>query len=103
MRQPARCRVDLDPASASEHWRHEPAADAAFDWDPADPRVEELADAMVRYIERRYEQEVTLKWDVDDPTVVALLTAHFGDASSPALERLNELTESNRASHQPEP
>ncbi len=67
--------------------------DEAVDWDPADPRLEEFADAMVRYLEQRYEEDVTLKWDLDDPTVVALLKSHFGNASSPTLERLNELTE----------
>jgi Tn3 transposase DDE domain len=34
---------------------------------------------------------------IDDPTVVALLTAHFSDDSSPSLERLNELTEGKLA------
>jgi hypothetical protein len=48
---------------------------------------------MVRYIERRYQGQVTLKWDIDDPAVTALLTSHFNTTSSPALERLNELTE----------
>lgn len=65
----------------------------AVDWDPADPRLEELADAIVRYREQRYEEEVALSWNLDDPTVVALLASHFDNASSPALDRLNELTE----------
>jgi ABC-2 type transport system ATP-binding protein len=46
-------------------------------------------------------KRLTLKWDLDDPTVVALLTSHFGSTSSPALERLNELAEEKRASHGP--
>jgi DNA-binding transcriptional MerR regulator len=76
--------------------------DDAADWDPDDPRVDDLADAMVRYIERQREQEITLKWDLDDPTVVALLSSHSGDTTSPAHERLNELTEQKRASHRSE-
>jgi hypothetical protein len=56
---------------------------------------------MMRYAEQRYEEGVTVTWDPDDPTVVALLTSHFANASSPALERLNELTEEKRASHGP--
>ncbi len=69
----------------------------AVDWDPADPRLEDLADAMVRYLGRRYEEEGTLNWNLDDPTVLALLDSHFGNASSPALERLKELTEEKHA------
>lgn len=67
--------------------------DQAVGWDPADPRLEELADRIVRYAEQRSDEDATLEWDLDDPTVVALLSLHFGEASSPALERLNELTE----------
>jgi len=87
-------RADLADSELQELYR---GFDQAVDWDPADPRLEELADAMVRYLEQRYEEKVTLKWDIDDPTVTALLTAHFNSASSPALERLNELAEQKRA------
>ena len=48
------------------------------------------------YLEQR-DEDATLKWDVDDPTVMALLASHFGSASSPTLERLYELTEEKRA------
>lgn len=71
--------------------------DQAREWDPADPRLEELADAIARYVVERYDEDVALKWDLDDPTVLALLASHFGNASSPALERLHKLTEDKRA------
>jgi len=55
----------------------------AVDWEPTDPRLEELADSMVRYLEQRCEEAVTPNRDLDDPTVAALLASHFGNASSP--------------------
>lgn len=66
--------------------------------------MEELADAILRYLERRYrKEEVTLSWDVDDPTVLALLTSHFSNASSPALDRLHELADEKQAVVRPAP
>lgn len=88
-------RADLADPEFQQLYR---GYEQAVDWDPADPRLEELADAMVRYLEQRYKEEVTLVWDLDDVTV-ALLASHFDHASSPALERLNELTQEKRASH----
>jgi DNA-binding transcriptional MerR regulator len=82
-------RADLADAEYRRLYR---GYDEAADWDPGDPRLDELADAMVRYIEQR-SPGATLKWDVDDPTAVALLTSHFDVRSSPALQRLTELTE----------
>jgi DNA-binding transcriptional MerR regulator len=62
----------------------------ALDWSPADPRLEALADAMVDYLGERSEPTGTTS---QDPTVTALLLSYLSDASSPALERLNELVE----------
>jgi DNA-binding transcriptional MerR regulator len=81
------------------------ACDEAFDWDPADPRLAELADEMVKWV---------LKWDaqrrlsgsppgqqVGDPVAVTLLTSQFA-ASSPAWRRLGELSQAQpRAGHRP--
>jgi len=64
--------------------------DEAFDWDPDDPRLEELADAMVRFVKKR-QTDVPPTAEMDDPTTVALLNAQTGYALSPSLERLNEL------------
>lgn len=70
----------------------------AVDWDPTDSRLEELADAILRFTEQRSGDEVARHQDLDDQTVIALLASHFGDVSSPALERLAALTEEQRAS-----
>jgi DNA-binding transcriptional MerR regulator len=73
----------------------------AADWDPADPRLEQLADAMASYVVRRYRNEDDIPdMKIDDPTVAALLSSHFGDTTSPALERLNELTKEKLQGHQ---
>lgn len=74
--------------------------DRAADWDPADPRLEELADSVVRYLTGRYPTFADLPDSrIEDPTVVALLTSHLGSAASPALERLKVLCEKRLESH----
>jgi DNA-binding transcriptional MerR regulator len=67
--------------------------DKAFDWDPADPRLEELAEALVQFATEQSvgEAELSAGGGIDDPTAHGLLAAHFTDVSSPAQERLNEL------------
>jgi hypothetical protein len=84
-------RADLaDP----EYQRLYRGYDEAVDWDAADPRLEKLADAIVRYLVNRYPSEDDVPdLKIDDPTVLGLLSSHFGNAWSPPLERLNELTE----------
>jgi DNA-binding transcriptional MerR regulator len=73
--------------------------DEAVDWDEDDPRVEELADAIVGYFDRSSKDVGTIRWDLDDdPTVAALLDSHFGSSSSRAQERLVELTEAKLTS-----
>jgi DNA-binding transcriptional MerR regulator len=84
----------VDPAFGQLYRGYE----QAVEWDPADPRLEELADALVRFTEQGSEEEGPDR-DLDDPTVIALLASHFGDVSSPALERVAELAEEKRASH----
>lgn len=90
-----RKRADLaDP----EYQRLYRGYDEAVDWDPADPRLEKLADAIVRYLVTRYPSEDEVpEPKIDDPTVVVLLSSHFINTSSPSLERLNELTEGKLA------
>jgi hypothetical protein len=90
----ARKRADFaDP----EYRRLYHRFDEAAGWDPADPRLEELADAMLRYVATHAEDDVILRWQLlDDPTVVALLSSHFDSEASPALERLYELIEEKR-------
>lgn len=67
--------------------------DEAFDWDPADPRLEDLAGAMVQFLTERSlgEAELATSGEIDDPTAHVLLSALYTDVSSPAQERLNEL------------
>jgi DNA-binding transcriptional MerR regulator len=71
--------------------------DQAVDWDPADPRLEELADAIARYGAQHSRANEAARRTLDDPTVRALLASQFDSAASPALERLNELTEGKLA------
>lgn len=61
--------------------------DEAYDWDPDDPRLEELADAATSWVSAGSEDE---SWAVDDPITVALVGSQQ-EASSPAWERLNAL------------
>jgi DNA-binding transcriptional MerR regulator len=67
--------------------------DEAFDWDPADPRLEELADAMVQFAAEQSlgEAELSASGGIDHPTAHGLLSAHYTEVSSPAQERLSEL------------
>lgn len=72
--------------------------DEAVDWDPADPRLEPLADDTVRYlVDRSRGEDDAADWRIEDPAVLALLSSYFGNASSPALDRLNELAEEKLA------
>jgi DNA-binding transcriptional MerR regulator len=71
------------------------ACDQAYDWDPADPRLGEVADAMVAFAARRPARErgVTL----DDPVAMDLLSSPPGGTSA-AWDRLLRLTsEKSRA------
>jgi DNA-binding transcriptional MerR regulator len=64
--------------------------DEAFEWDPSDPRLEELADAMVAYGRRQEQERSEPEWVMDDPLTVALVSAQPG-ISSPAWDRLDQL------------
>jgi DNA-binding transcriptional MerR regulator len=67
------------------------AVDRALDWDPADARLEDLADTMVALVEYRHvESEQLESPSDDDPPVAALLSSYF-DQRSPSWKRLNEL------------
>jgi DNA-binding transcriptional MerR regulator len=65
------------------------ACDQAFDWDPADPRLEEVADAMVALAARH--RPDTGRATLDDPVAVDLLSSP-PSGTSPAWERLLQLT-----------
>jgi DNA-binding transcriptional MerR regulator len=67
------------------------ACDQAFDWDPADPRLEEVADAMVAFAARHRPDPDPDRATLDDPVAVDLLSSPPG-GSSPAWERLLRLT-----------
>lgn len=64
------------------------ACDQAFDWDPADPRLEQLADDMLAF-QRQYQTEAGSA-DVADPVAVDLLASLPG-TDAPAWQRLNQL------------
>ena len=63
------------------------AVDQAFDWDPADPRLDDLADAMVAYAARYRPDQASGAELADDPVTVALLSAQ-PSVDSPAWQRL---------------
>jgi DNA-binding transcriptional MerR regulator len=65
--------------------------DQAFDWDPADPRLEEVADAMVAFAARHRPDPDSDRATLDDPVAVDLLSSPPG-GSSPAWEQLLRLT-----------
>lgn len=74
--------------------------DAANDWHPDDPRVEQLADAVVRYLKHRHSgREGSADFEIDDPAVIALMNSHFADDSSPAVKRVVELAEAKLEGH----
>ena len=71
------------------------AYDQSFDWEPTDPRLEELANAVVSLVEQRPEKtsqvQPTPKAEQDETAVaIALLSSDTGN-SSPAWDRLTEL------------
>jgi len=68
------------------------AWDQAFDWDPADPRLEQLADDLVALAQQYQDQHRDdPPVELDDPVAVALLSHPW--VSSPAWERLLQLCE----------
>jgi DNA-binding transcriptional MerR regulator len=69
------------------------ACDQAFDWDPADPRLADLADEMVKWDAQRRLNGPPPDYQPGNPVMVALMTSQFGD-SSPAWHRLGELSRS---------
>jgi DNA-binding transcriptional MerR regulator len=70
------------------------AYDQSFAWDPTDPRLEELANAVVSFVGHRPAKPVldpTPKSEHDETaTAIALLSSGIGN-SSPAWDRLSEL------------
>jgi DNA-binding transcriptional MerR regulator len=78
--------------------------DEAFEWDPADPRLEELAEAMVRFVTERSsgQADSPASEEIEDPTLLVLLSAHYTEVSSPAQERLNELCAEKLQAHGPQ-
>ena len=70
------------------------AYDQSFDWDPTDPRLDELAHAVVSFVGHRPAKpliEPAPKSEQDETAVaIALLSSDTGH-SSPAWDRLTEL------------
>ena len=66
------------------------ACDAAHDWDPDDPRLDDLAAVIAGWDARKHDPEVPESGDPADHLSVQLMTAHF-TAVSPAWRRLNDL------------
>ena len=73
------------------------ACDQVFGWDPDDPRVDELADAMVAYGTAHRPDHDQAGDRVDDPVALDLLSSQ-PSLASPAWDRLMQLTsEKSRA------
>jgi DNA-binding transcriptional MerR regulator len=66
------------------------ACDQAFDWDPADPRLDEVADAMVAFAARHRPDPD--RATLDDPVALDLLSSPPAGTSA-AWERLLRLTD----------
>jgi len=71
------------------------ACDQAFNWDPADPRLEEVADGMMAYA-ARHRADRPDGATLDDPVAMDLLSSQPG-GTSPAWERLLQLTRDRSA------
>lgn len=69
------------------------ACDQAFDWDPADPRLADLAEEMVEWDAQRRLDGSPRGDPPGDPVMVALMTSQFAGLS-PAWHRLGELSRS---------
>jgi len=75
-------------AMADPEFRHlYLACDEAFDWDPADPRLAELADEMVRWGAQRRPDGSQPGQEAGNPVAATLLTSHVATLS-PAWRRL---------------
>jgi DNA-binding transcriptional MerR regulator len=66
------------------------ACDQAFEWDPADPRLERLAGDMAAYAARIAGARKDWNLDSEDMVATSLLSAQ-AEVSSPGWRRLNEL------------
>jgi DNA-binding transcriptional MerR regulator len=66
------------------------ACDEAYDWDPDDPRLYDLAAVIADWTVRKRDPEVPGLGDAADNLSVQLMTAHVA-AFSPAWRRLNDL------------
>jgi DNA-binding transcriptional MerR regulator len=94
--QAAGLAKDKRSALADPEFRHlYLACDQAFDWDPADPRLEGVADDMVAYA-ARHRPDRPEGATLDDPVAVDLLSSQPG-GTSPAWERLLQLTRDRSA------
>jgi hypothetical protein len=69
------------------------ACDEAFDWEPADPRLVKLADAMVAWSAQHQPapEQSPPEWAAGGPPAVTLMSTYIV-RSSPAWRRLNELS-----------
>jgi DNA-binding transcriptional MerR regulator len=70
------------------------AYDQSFDWDPTDPRLEEIANAVVSFVGHRPAKPMVAPTPISeqDPAAaaIALLSSDIGN-SSPSWDRLTEL------------
>lgn len=76
------------------------AYDAAFEWSPADPRLEGLADRAGRWLAAKDSGSREGEPPYQDPTIIQLLATSVG-ASSPAWDRLREIAQEGMGSVSP--
>jgi DNA-binding transcriptional MerR regulator len=65
--------------------------DAAFDWSPDDPRLYTLADRTQRWLANRHSGSESAEGAILDPNIAQLVATSAGP-SSPAMDRLTEIT-----------
>ena len=70
--------------------------DAAFEWSPDDPRLDEVADHAEQWFARRSREFTTRKQPAADPGIVRLIATSTGN-SSPAWDRLREIAAERRS------
>jgi DNA-binding transcriptional MerR regulator len=100
--QAAEWAADKSAALADPDFRRLYVAwDQAYDWDPDDPRLVELANQTAAWLAKQPPSPPPPQSDAEISTVSILLSAQVDKASSPAWRRLGELSSAQLKSSRP--
>src|SRR5215469_14961446 len=72
--------------------------DAAYDWSPADRRLESLVDRTEGVLARLRSRRQREEWPMPDPAITQLVTTSVS-VSSPAWDRINEIAQERMAAN----